>query len=118
MDINGVQYGLLYSVGAEAEIARLCPGEDLRQIRGILSGGTADAIDRNAELVCILSRWHERAMHFADPEYRENPLTREIVALLPVAAFAELQKAALATILADGRTTVEAETEKKEEAPK
>lgn len=118
MQINGTEYGLLYSVGAEEEIARLCPDGDLRRIGEAVKGSTAEAVATNTQLVCILSKWHEKALHFAEPTHEENPLTPELVALLPVAVFAALQREAFQTILADGRPTVEAEPGKKGAAPK
>lgn len=113
------EYGFLFSVGAEQELARLCPDGDLRRIKEILDRQDADSIGLNVEMLCILSRWHEkaRALESGDAE-DSRPLTEDELLLLPLAAFKELQAEALAAMLRDSRQTVEAEAEKKEEAPK
>ena len=112
-------YGFLYSVGAEQEIARLCPGEDLKRMREILAGTTAETIEKGVEILCILSRWHEKARAFEEGDhYEPNPLTSEELQLLPKLRFQQLQSEALQAILRDSGRTVEAEPPKKEKAPK
>lgn len=110
--------GFLFCVGAEQELARLCPGGDLRRLREMLSGRTADSISAAIELLCILSRWHEKAQAREIPGYEPDPLTREELELIPDAQFQRLQAAALAAMVRDQQQTVEAEGEKKDEAPR
>ena len=115
----GREYGFLYSVGAEQEIARLCPGEDLRRMREILAGATAETIGAGVEILCILSRWHEKARALEEGDrYEPQPLTREELLLLPKVRFKELQGEALRAMLRDNGRTVEAEPAKKDAAPK
>ena len=115
----GKEYGFLYSVGAEQEIARLCPGEDLKRIREILAGSTAETIEKRVQILCILSRWHEKARALEEGErYEPKPLTREELLLLPNVRFQELHSEALQAMLRDNGRTVEAEPAKKDEAPR
>lgn len=118
MELWGKEYGFLLSVGAEQEIARLCPEGDLRRLGELLRGRTADTIGLSTEIVCILSRWHEKARRFREPDYKETPLTRELILMLPVEEFARVQNEALRAMLADRTASVEAEAEKKGVAPK
>ena len=115
----GREYGFLYSVGAEQEIARLCPGEDLKRMREILAGTTAETIGAGVEMLCILSRWHEKARALEEGAgYEPKPLTSEELLLLPKVRFKELQGEALQAVLRDNGRTVEAEPAKKDEAPR
>ena len=118
MRIAGKEYGFRYTVGAEEELARLCPGEDLRRIAELLRDMTPAGVRARAEFLCVLSRWDEKARHFEDPEHVEQPLTMELLALQPKAVFVELQNEAFAAMAADSKATVEAEPEKKDAAPK
>lgn len=112
-------YGFLLSVGAEQELARLCPGEDLHRLREILTGRSAEAIGSSAEMLCILSRWHEKAQAMEQgPGYEQRPLTTEELLLLPQWKFRALQAEALSAMLRDQGRTVEAEAGKKEKAPR
>lgn len=112
-------YGFLLSVGAEQELARICPGEDLHRIREILTGRSADTIGSSVEMLCILSRWYEKAQALEQgPGYEQRPLTAEELLLLPQGKFQALQAEALASMVRDQGRTVEAETGKKEKAPK
>lgn len=117
MRIGEKEYGFRYTVGAEEEIARLCPGEDLRRIAELLRDMTPTGVRARAELLCVLSRWDEKARHFENSEHVEQPLTMELLALQPKAVFVELQNEAFAAIKADSQPSVEAEPEKKDAAP-
>lgn len=118
MEIRGREYGFLFSVGAEQELARICPGEDLRRVREILAGRTAEAIGNQMEMLCILSRWFEKAKALENPSHEPQPLTPEILQLLPTKDFSALQQEAAQCMLRDQGQTVEAEPEKKERAPR
>ena len=111
MQVFGKEYGFLLCVGAEEEIARLCPDGDVRKFGELLAGENAIAGSR--ELLCILSRWHEKRRAFDEPGYEPDPLTPEIIDLLPLSAYSELQKEAMAAFQRDMKQTVEIEESKK-----
>ncbi len=112
-------YGFLFSVGAEQEVAARCPGGEISRLRDMIGAGGSAKIDFTVDLICILSRWHEKARAFElGTGYEERPLTREEILLLPLPAFKALQTEALAAMLRDQQQTVEAEPEKKSAAPK
>ena len=56
MEIFGHEYGLLYSVGAMEELKEHCPDHDLNKLGRLL-----DDAKGGKEMLCILSRWHEKA---------------------------------------------------------
>ena len=109
------EHGFLFCVGAEEEAARLCPGGSLAGLKELITGNTAEALQGRAELVCSLSRWHEKARALEESGYRESPLTMDELQLLPAAAFKQLFQEAFAAILRDSRQTVEAAAQKKSE---
>ena len=113
------EYGFLFCVGAEQELARLCPGGDLTRMKEHFAGNNAAAIDFGVELICILSKWHEKARALElGAGCEQRPLTKDEILLLPLPAFKQLQAEALAAMARDGQQTVEAEPEKKRSAPK
>ena len=116
MTIYGKEYGLAYTIGAEQEIARLCPDGDLRKIREFAQGGTDELIDRMVSTICIMSKWHEVSKQFETPDYQPQPLQPEVVKSLPRSVYRKLQAEAIAVMVADSRPTVEAEAEKKDVA--
>ena len=113
MKIFGHEYGMLYTVGAQSEIAKLCPGEDLTKLLDALKGKTGERNGNAAEIVCILSRWHEKAEAFKASaegrDYEEAPVTREILELIDVDSFGALLSEAFAVMNGDSEKTVETE---------
>lgn len=118
MKILGKEYGFLLSVGAEQELARLCPEGELGKLGEALRGNTESSIYAGKEVICILSRWYEKAQSFSDPGYEPQPLSHELLDLLPVATYREVQAEAMAAFARDRQQTVEAEDAKKNEGVK
>lgn len=117
MEIRGKTYDFLLSVGAEQEIARLCRDGELKNLKELLTAGNAEAIESNKEVLCILSRWAEKARAFFEPDYEPQPLSKELLDLLPIAQYRLLQAEAMQAMARDQRQTVEAEPEKKRNSP-
>ena len=113
MKVFGHEYGMLYSVGAQSEIAKLCPGEDLTNLLEALKGKTGERNGNAAEIICILSRWHEKAEAFKASaegrEYEEKPITKELTELIDVDSFGALLSEAFAVMNGDSKKTVETE---------
>lgn len=119
MEIFGKEYGLLFCVGAEREIMELCPDGDLKNLQALLSASQADAVQKCVEMICVLSRWHEKAAALeTGAENAQEPLTAELIELLPFAQFQALQAEAARCILRDCGRSVEAAPGKKEKAPR
>lgn len=119
MQILGREYGFLFSVGAEREIMELCPEGDLKNLQALLTASKADGIRKAVEMLCALSRWYEKAAALEQgPDYVQQPLTPELIELLPFSQFQALQAEAMQCILRDCGQSVEAAPGKKEKAPR
>lgn len=114
MEIFGKNYDFLLSVGAEEEIAHLCPDGDIRKL-GELMGGE-NAIAGAKKTACILSRWHEKRRAFEEPDYEPAPLTEELLDLLPFSCFTALQTEVMAAFRRDMKQNVEVDDAKKNAA--
>lgn len=120
MEIFGQKYGLLYSVGAMEELKEHCPDHDLNKLGRLL-----DDAKGGKEMLCILSRWHEKAeamkARLEGREYQEHPLEMELLDLVPMQDFNEMMGEAVAVMFRDREQTVETEEPtrngKKKEAP-
>ena len=120
MKVNGQEYGLLYSVGAMAELKEQCPDQDLKNLRQLL-----DTPEGGKQLLCIMSRWHEKAEAFKarleGREYTEQPLQAELLDFVPVQEFNEMLAEAVDVMFRDRQATVETEepdkNRKKKEDP-
>lgn len=110
MKILGKEYGLLYTVGAQKQIADLKNEPNPQQ--------TAVA----AKIPIILSEWHEKAESMKaraeGREYTQQPLTMEEIELLTIKELNELLKECDRVMARDcGRTVETDEAEKKTDAP-
>lgn len=120
MEIFGHAYGLLYSVGAMEELKEHCPDHDLNKLGRLL-----DDAQGGKEMLCIMSRWHEKAeamkARLEGREYQEHPLEMELLDLVPMQDFNEMMGEAVAVMFRDREQTVETEEPtkngKKKEAP-
>jgi hypothetical protein len=120
MEIFGHEYGLLYSVGAMEELKEHCPDHDLNKLGRLL-----DDAQGGKEMLCIMSRWHEKAeamkARLEGREYQEHPLEMELLDLVPMQDFNEMMGEAVAVMFRDREQTVETEEPtkngKKKEAP-
>ena len=120
MKVNGKEYGLLYCVGAMAELKEQCPNQDLKNLRQLL-----DTPEGGKQLLCIMSRWHEKAEAFKarleGREYTEQPLQAELLDFVPVQEFNEMLAEAVDVMFRDRQATVETEepdkNRKKKEDP-
>lgn len=110
MKILGKEYGLLYTVGAQKQIADLKNEPNPQQ--------TAVA----AKIPLILSEWHEKAESMKaraeGREYTQQALTMEEIELLTIKELNELLAECDRVIARDcGRTVETDEVQKKTDAP-
>lgn len=110
MKILGKEYGLLYTVGAQKQIA------DLKNEPNPQQAAVA------AKIPLILSEWHEKAESMKaraeGREYTQQPLTMEEIELLTIKELNELLAECDRVMVRDcGRTVETDEAEKKTDAP-
>lgn len=101
MIVYGKERGFLMTVGASAEIAKLCPGQKLENLSAVFSAdaGDADSLETTAKLICALNRGYETNQRFTDPSHKAEPLTVDEVLSLEVEDFKKLQAEAVAAML-------------------
>lgn len=101
MIVYGKERGFLMTVGASAEIAKLCPGQKLENLSAVFSAdaGDADSLETTAKLICALNRGYETNQRFTDPSHKADPLTVDEVLSLQVEDFKKLQAEAVAAML-------------------
>lgn len=120
MKVFGKEYGLLYSVGAMEELKAQCPDRDLKNLGQLL-----DTPEGGKQLLCIMSRWYEKAeamqARLEGREYTEQPLQAELLDFVPLQEFNEMMGEAVEVMFRDRQATVETEepdkNRKKKEDP-
>lgn len=108
MKVNGKEYGLLYCVGAMAELKEQCQDKDLKNLKQLL-----DTPEGGKQLLCIMSRWYEKAeamqARLEGREYEEKQLQAELLDFVPVQEFNEMLAEAVDVMFRDRQATVETE---------
>ena len=118
MKIFGEEYGFMFTVGASAAIADLCPDGDLTRMSEVLEGRFSQTVNFTAAFIEAMAKGFDDAKRFSGEEVTHKPLTAEMVKSLPRDVFKDVQAAALAAFQGDTKTTVEvASPKKKEENP-
>lgn len=120
MKVFDKEYGLLYSVGAMAELKEQCQDKDLKNLKQLL-----DTPEGGKQLLCIMSRWHEKAeamqARLEGREYEEKQLQAELLDFVPVQDFNDMLAEAVDVMFRDRQATVETEepdkNRKKKENP-
>ena len=115
MTIQGREPRFRMTVGASAEIAKLCPGGDISRIGEVVGNSTnyADNIDFIVKFLAVMSKWGEIAAAYEEKDYKPKPLTENELYSLDMETLTQLQNEAFAVYIGDVAPTVEAEPEKK-----
>lgn len=123
MEIYGHEYGMLYTVGAQQELAALCPDGDLARLKEVTQGKISEVTPEAAKIPMILSDWHERAKSLEaaaeGSSYTPAPLSWDVIQMLTVQEFGELMGEAFLCMARDMGRMVEADSsgsQKKTEA--
>lgn len=115
MEIFGNEYGMLYTVGAQQELAALCPDGDLTRLKEVTKGKISEVTPEAAKIPMILSDWHERAKSLEAAaeggSYTPAPLSWDVIQMLTVQQFGELMGEAFTCMARDMGRTVEADGE-------
>jgi len=112
------QIGFARTVWAERQLAKLCPGGNIKNFDQLLSNDNTDEqFGAMINCIIIMHKAFDRSEKFLNPEHEctevteemlENLLNEEELAALSIKAFSAFKK--------DGEVTVETEPIKKEEA--
>ena len=118
MKIHGKERGFLLTVGASADIAKLCPDGDMSRIGEALEGGFDKSMGVIMDMMLIMNKGYEQNKMYETPGYEMDLLTKDELMALPLADLMELQNFALAQFKADSAPEIELEEQKKEEGAK
>ena len=110
MRIHGKDISFALTVGASAEIAKLCPGGDLRRV-GEMLGETnyGESVEFIAQFIESLSRWGATAKRWAG-ESADTLCLEEVLSLTPT-EFQSAQMEAMNAFGNDGAGEIEAESD-------
>lgn len=115
MIVHGKERKFRMTVGASAEIAKMCPNGDLRELGKIFTRNFVSDIGNIAKIIEILNHAEEEAHSYEDPTYTPDyMMAAEIMTLTP-SELTELQKEAFGTIKKDSAQTVKTAPAKKKE---
>lgn len=113
MKIFGEDYGFMLTIGASAEIAKLCPDGDISRMSEVIGGNYADAVNFSARFIVAMANGYDDKKRFDGEEVTHRPLTVEMIMALPGNLFAEIQTVALAAFGEDVKPSVETKPSKK-----
>lgn len=113
MKIHGREVGFMLTVGASAEIAKLCPSNDISRLGELFGDDYVASIDIVSKIVVALNKGFEMAKSFEEQGYQPKPLTHEELMTLTTPQLMELQREAMAAFKTDSEGTVEVAASKK-----
>ena len=113
MKIFGEDYGFMLTIGASAEIAKLCPDGDISRMSEVIGGNYADAVNFSAKFIVAMANGYDEKKRFDGEEVSHRPLTIDMVMALPGSIFTEVQAAALVAFGEDIKPSVETKPSKK-----
>ncbi len=122
MRIYNREYRFRLTIGAAAELSKICPENDIGKIQTMLQKDYGTNVEFTAEMAEIMSRAHEMAAQFESGEKpvekNTEALTKEMVLALEPKVYYELQKEVYEAFAQGAKTTVEVEPEKKTKGEK
>lgn len=106
------------TVWADIQLAKLAPGNNMKRLGEVLgSDDSTVQFETMMKVIRIMNEGYERQAHFNDPTHEMDVITMEELENLTEEELLELSNRAFADVANDGKTTVEAEPEKKENLP-
>lgn len=112
MLIHGKERKFRLTVGVSQELAKLCPGNDLRRMGELFGGEYIATMDVIMEIIILLNRGDEEARSYEEPGHAADPITIAELRTLTQRELKQLQEEALSSFRADSQPTVEAEPDK------
>lgn len=114
MKIFGHEYGFALTVGASAQISKLCPEGDLSRLGEVLSGSVfAETAEAGAAIVVAMANAYDQMQKFSGNAVEHPPLTTEMLFALPQNEYMAVLNSAMSAFGSDTAVTVEVEPSKK-----
>ncbi len=110
MNINGEEIGFALTVGASVQIAKICPGNDIKRLTELLNKNKDDYIE-TVEIMNTIMKCMNGGF-VAGEKLKGNDavrLTDEMLETLTTDEYQEMQKEALRLFKKDGKGEVNAE---------
>lgn len=102
------------TIWADRQLCKLAPGNNIQRLGEVLGSDDFNVqIGAMISMIRIMNEAYERKAHFLDPSHEMNVVTEEELENLTEEELVELSNKAFADLIEDGKTTVEAEPEKK-----
>jgi len=102
------------TIWADRQLCKLAPGNNIQRLGEVLGSDDFDVqIGTMINMIRIMNEAYERKAHFIDPTHEMSVVTVEELENLTEEELVELSNKAFADLIEDGKTTVEAEPEKK-----
>lgn len=113
MQIHGKDIRFRLTVGASAEVANLCPNNDLRRLGEVLDGTYAETVEKCAEFCEILNKWYVRSEKYEGRS--ADSLSEGEVMSLTTSEYKALMMEAMASFRADMTAEVEVQSKNVEQ---
>ena len=107
MKIAGKEIGFTLTVGASAEISKMCPEGDIGRIGEAMEGTYAETLEFVANFVAAMSKGYADAKKLEGE--KADLITRDEIWAMPPAMFRELQEEAMAAFKVDAKSEIQIE---------
>lgn len=117
MEIFGRQINFSYNVLSQKELAKICPGRNIKRLNELLiSDDTVEMYESAQKIIIALNAGYEKAAHYNNPEYVPNPVTIDMLDCLDETTFIELLNDSLKSM--KQKQEIETEPDPNVESPK
>ena len=106
------------TIWADRQLCKLAPGNNISRLGEVLASDDFDVqISAMMQMIVIMNEGYERKAHFLDNSHEIDVVTIEELENLTEDELVALSNRAFGDLVEDGKTTVEAESEKKGNLP-
>lgn len=113
--INIIEIKFARTVWAERQMAKLCPGNNIKNFEKVLNSEDTDAQFKAMEdVIIIMHQAYDRKEKYLNPEHECTELTKEDLENLTEEELSNLAVRAFSDFKIDGEVTVETEPKKEE----
>lgn len=107
MQIRGEEYGVLFTIGASIQIAKLCPGKDIKRLGEALKNDDYEkTIDNVCEVIIALNGGFVASEALMGRKAKR--ITKEILLSLPTAEFNRIQSIVTETMASGSKGEIKA----------
>lgn len=114
MIIHGREVGLRFTSGASAEIAKLCPNNDIGRMDELFAdtSNVPKMLDLIASMAAALNKGYELNKKYEQPGYEPNPISVEELMTLDMDELLKLEEDIISVMGTQSKGEIETETPK------